>query len=85
MKIPLTAILSPKTRDLRTGELKALITRNGRKEGVVVPYKPYYYVLDERGESYTCTGRPESIKLSKVHYNTGDIIPPNALFDGGIS
>jgi len=83
MKIPLTAILSPKTRDLRTGELKALITRNGRKEGVVVPYKPYYYVLDERGESYTCTGRPESIKLSKVHYKPGDIIPPNALFDGG--
>ena len=84
MKVPLIGILSPNTRNMRTGELQTLMYRNGHKQAATVPYQPYYYVSHPSGSTKKVLGYTEPQSLTKVHYKPNrDIISPNALFEGG--
>jgi len=83
MKVPLIGICSPNTRNLRTGELQSIIWRDGKKESSTVPYKPYVYVPDEKGEQYRMTGKEGSIMLRKESYRAGEELPSSLVLDGG--
>ena len=84
MKVPLIGILSPNTRNLRTGELQVLMYRNGHKQASSVPYQPYYYVSHPEGSDRKVLGRTEPQGLTKVPYVPNkDIVSPSALYEGG--
>ena len=83
MKVPLIGVLSPNTRNMRTGELQCLMYRNGHKMASTVPYKPYYYVPHPEGSTKQVLGR-DTMLLAKVEYTPGkDIVSPSALYEGG--
>jgi len=84
MKVPLIATINQRTIDLRTGKLKVKIYRNGKVEAVESPYKPYFYTINEEGDTYKTIASDEEVQLSKHHYiPMKDIIPPTALYEGG--
>ena len=84
MNIPLIATINHRTIDLRTKALKVKIYRNGRTEAIESPYVPYYFIEDEKGDSYTKIASTTSVKLSKHTYlPMRDVVPPTALYDGG--
>ena len=83
MEVPLIATVNHRTIDLRDGALKVKLYRNGKAEAVKSPYRPYYYT-NEGDETYKRIASSEKVALKKHHYIPGkDIIPPNALYDGG--
>ena len=83
MKVPLIATINQRTIDLRDGSLKVKIYRNGQAEAVKSPYRPYYYINDG-DETYDRIASGEKVALSKHYYiPSRDIIPPNALYEGG--
>ena len=83
MEVPLIATVNHRTIDLRDGALKVKIYRNSETEAVKSPYRPYYYTNDG-DETYKLIASSDEVALTKHHYIPGkDIIPPNALYDGG--
>ena len=84
MKVPLIGILSPNTRNMRTGELQCLMYRDGHKQSATVPYQPYYYVSHPEGSTKRVLGYTKPQSLTKVPYVPNkDIVAPNALYEGG--
>jgi len=84
MKVPLIGVCSPNTRNLKTGNLQAVIWRNGEKITDIVPYKPYVYVPDyETGEQYNITGKEGSMMLRREYYKAGEELPSSLMLDGG--
>jgi len=83
VEVPLIATVNHRTIDLRDGALKVKIYRNSETEAVKSPYRPYYYTNDG-DETYKLIASSDEVALTKHHYIPGkDIIPPNALYDGG--
>ena len=84
MNIPLIATVNQRTIDLRTGKLKVKIYRNSETEAVESPYKPYYYLIDEKGKEYNTIASDKTVPLTKHNYvPSKDMIPSTALYDGG--
>ena len=84
MKVPLIATINHRTIDLRDKSLKVKIYRNGTTEAISSPYKPYYYLENEKGSEYRTIASDKTVKLSKHEYlPMRDTVPPQALYDGG--
>ena len=84
MKVPLIATINHRTIDLRTKALKVKVYRNGKTEATVSPYTPYFFLEDEKGETYKTIASDKTVKLSKHTYlPMRDTVPPQALYDGG--
>ena len=79
MKVPLIGVCSPNTRNLKTGNLQAVIWRNGEKITDIVPYIPDY----ETGEQYNITGKEGSMMLRREYYKAGEELPSSLMLDGG--
>ena len=65
MKVPLIATINHRTIDLRDKSLKVKIYRNGTTEAISSPYKPYYYLENEKGSEYRTIASDKTVKLSK--------------------
>jgi len=69
---------------METGNLNAIMWRNGKKQVSEAPYNTYCYVPDsETGEQYELTGQSGSILLRKEHYRAGEELPSSLILDGG--
>ena len=83
MKIPLIGIASPYSRNLKTGDLQAIIVSNGSRNVVKIPYEPHCFIPDRtEGENYRVTGRTDTMRLRREPYSAGGELPKGVILDG---
>ena len=83
MKVPLIGIASPYTRNLKTGDLQAIIVSNGSRNVVKIPYEPHCFIPDRtEGKNYRVTGRTDTMRLRREPYSAGGELPKGVILDG---
>ena len=75
MNIPLIATINHRTIDLRTKALKVKIYRNGETEAIESPYVPYYFIEDEKGDSYTKIASTTAPAIHNINFSFQNDLP----------